>query len=308
MSSILITPTIVFFNHYHRGDLHTHKEFVKQLMSSLPYFKFKYLHQNPKKLTDELRVEYAGVPSNLSSKEPFYRTEEILYINTWVGCLWDVFCKNGGINMHTLYEQWDHIFNVVNSIYNTDLELHDEMEEYLPRIDFSMLDTKAIDEYANSNNNRKILICNNVPNSNQSFAGNMVDYIAPLAKDNPEVHFICTNKLNVDIENILYTSDIIGNNEGCDLQEISYLSQFCDSIVGKNSGPYVFCETYESYMNPNKTFISFNTKHPEYTEVKETMSYGLDLKCKYQAIPIMNIVQPTQTDKNNIENALRSLV
>ena len=38
---------IVFFNHYHRGDLHTSKEFVRQVIDNLPNVEFEYWSNNP---------------------------------------------------------------------------------------------------------------------------------------------------------------------------------------------------------------------------------------------------------------------
>ena len=42
-----------------------------------------------------------------------------------------------------------------------------------------------------------------------------------------------------------------------DLNEISYLSTFCDVIIGKESGPFAFCTIKDNLMNENKTFINF---------------------------------------------------
>ena len=89
---------IVFFNHFHKGDLHTHKEFIRHLQFELPDVTFEYMHNNVEKLTAELNIPLVGSPSELNNKEPFYYDEdtETLFINTWVGCNWDVFCKYGG--------------------------------------------------------------------------------------------------------------------------------------------------------------------------------------------------------------------
>ena len=110
---------IVFFNHFHKGDLHTHKEFIRHIQSELPNVAFEYLHNNAAKLTAELDIRLIGAPSDLDNKTPFYLDEDALYINTWVGCNWDIFCKYGGINMNTLYEQWENIVEQINEpIFN----------------------------------------------------------------------------------------------------------------------------------------------------------------------------------------------
>ena len=213
---------IVFFNHFHKGDLHTHKEFIRHIQTQLSDTKFEYLHNNAEKLTAELDIPLIGSTSDVDST---------------VGV-------------------------------------------------------------------RKILLCNNVPQSNQSFASDMREHILPFAEMYPDTHFICTNKFDTDgASNILFTEDIIGPVTDGDLQEISYLSTYCDVIVGKNSGPYVFCETYDNYMDDTKTFVSFNTKHPDYEDVHETMSKDLNIKCTYNAVPIFSN-SLNEKDHENIMAAL----
>jgi hypothetical protein len=279
---------IVFFNHYHRGDLHTHKEFIRQIQNELPEFEFEYLHNNPAKLLLDLGIPTVGNPNHLNSKEPFYAGDGVLYVNTWVGCDWDIFCKHGGINMHTLCEQWENIFEGINQVFETELKLNPSKEHYLPRIDYTKFDTSNIDSFLD-NDGLLVLICNNVPNSNQSFDSDMSPQINSLAKQYPTVTFVCTNKFTTEETNIAFTQDIIKNTEGIDLQEISYLSTHCDIIIGKNSGPYVFCETCDNYMDASKTFISFNIINPSVEGIQETMSNGLDLQCKYITVPIENV-------------------
>ena len=297
---------IVFFNHFHKGDLHTHKEFIRHVQSELPNVTFEYMHNNAAKLTAELSIPLIGTPEQLDKKEAFYLDEDALYINTWVGCNWDVFCKYGGINMNTLYEQWEEIVAQINDVFETKIKLHSDKEQYLPRIAYNALNTTGVDNYVNSTIGvKKILFCNNVPQSNQSFSSEMREYILPFVEMYPDAHFICTNKFDTDgNKNILFTGDIIGPTQDGDLQEISYLSTYCDIIVGKNSGPYVFCETYDNYMDENKTFLSFNTKHPDYEDIHETMSRDLIIKCSYTAIPIFNNQTLTDKDHENIMAAL----
>jgi hypothetical protein len=297
---------IVFFNHFHKGDLHTHKEFIRHIQSELSDFTFEYMHNNAAKLTAELDIPLVGAPTDLNNKDPFYADDDVLYINTWVGCNWDVFCKHGGINMHTLYEQWGGIVETINETFNTDIKLREEKESYLPKIDSKLLTTDKIEDYLLTADEsvRKVLICNNTPMSNQSFKSNMKEHILPFAEMYPDTHFICTNKFDTEgQDNIKFTDDIVGPVTDGDLQEISYLSRNCDVIIGKNSGPYVFCETYDNYMDDTKKFVSFNTKHPDYEDVQETMSNGLKLKCGYKAIPILSN-DLTEKDHENIMAAL----
>jgi hypothetical protein len=246
-----------------------------------------------------------GSPDDLDNKTPFYQDEDTLFVNTWVGCNWDVFCKYGGINMNTLYEEWTGIVDTINETFGTSVKLHKDKEDYLPRISYNALSIAGVDQYVNSTIGvRKVLVCNNVPQSNQSFSSDMKEHILPFAEMYPNTHFICTNKFDTEgATNILFTGDITGPVTDGDLQEISYLSTYCDVIVGKNSGPYVFCETYDNYMDDAKTFVSFNTKHPDYEDVHETMSKDLNIKCTYHAIPIFSN-SLTDKDHENIMSAL----
>ena len=52
-------------------------------------------------------------------------------------------------------------------------------------------------------------------------------------------------------------------------------------------------------MDNSKAFISFNIINPSVDGIKETMSNGLDLKCKYTTVPIEN-VKLTDKDADTI--------
>lgn len=319
-------PKIVFFNHYHRGDLLTHKEFIRQIKDELDVT-FEYMHFNHPKLTRDLDIPLVGDPSNLDPKTPFYQEEDSLFINTWIGCHWDVFCEHGGINMNSLIGQWQRIFNTINQCFGTTLTINPEKETYLPRIDFNVFNISNIDNYIKNSSNKKILVCNGAPKSGQSFASNMKEFLEPLAEEYVNVDFICTEKFDTVFNNIKFTDDIIGDTEvvdkrapwedrqtnNCDVQEISYLSEHCDAIVGKNSGPFVFCETYNNYMDPKKKFLSFNVSWGIGKETTETMSYSLKKNCEYKIVPVDgpakgDLNNLTSDDIANINTALDTLV
>jgi hypothetical protein len=279
------------------------------------------MHFNHPKLTRDLNIPVTGAPENLDAKTPFYQDEGVLYINTWIGCFWDIFCEHGGINMNSLWHQWDKILDTINGHFNTEISLRADKESYLPKIDFTKFDVSSIDEFLKTHTNKKILICNGPPKSGQSFSDNMQDFINLAAEESPNIDFICTTKFDTTLNNVLFTDDIIVDNEvedkrapwedrevnNCDLQEISYLSEHCDAIVGKNSGPFVFCETYNNYMNPNKKFLSYNVSWGIGKPPTETMSNGLDIKCKYTITPISDINTLSADDIANIHNSLKEL-
>jgi hypothetical protein len=325
---------IIFFNHYHRGDLLTSREFVRQITKELQDVEFAYMHFNHPKLTRDLDIPKIGDPSSLDPKTPFYQDGDDLYVNTWIGCFWDIFCQHGGINMFSLWHQWEKVYETINAVFGSNLKLNSEKEYYLPSIDYSRYNLKNVNAYLEQSKDRKkILLCNGVPKSGQSFADNMSSFIHETAKKYSNIDFICTEKFEKVLDNILFTDDIIGDNEIednrapwedrqtnlCDLYEISYLSTKCEAIVGKNSGPFVFCETKENYMDPEKKFLSYNVSwgpafHTEKKSPTETMSHGLKYNCDYMILAIEgpyleigNLNNLTDDDKINIQVSLNEL-
>lgn len=278
---------IILFNHFHRGDLFTHKEFVRHMKQLIPDNTFEYWHFNHPKVNLDLQIPLVNTPHNLDRNAHFIWEGEVAGINTWIGVWSDIFNKHQGVNMFSLYESWENIFDKFG------LKLREDPESYLPTIDYSFFNLKNIDEYV-STPKKRILFCNGKPMSGQSFDSDMGDIINAFAEKHPEIDFICTQKFPTMSLNVLFTDDIIDDREEfftgvnpywfnkptniCDLNEISYLSTKCDAIVGKNSGPFVFCETYDNLKDESKVIVSF-CKGP-----KETMSNGVDVKARYKHV------------------------
>lgn len=279
---------ICFFNHYHRGDLFTHKEFIRQIKQETN-IKLFYYHYNHPKVNKDLEIPIVKV-DGINNNKQFYLTKDSLLINTWIGAYPEIFNKYEGVNLQSLTDSWAIIFSEINKHFNTKLNLKEFTEDYLPEIDFSFFDVSKVDDFINlTSDKKKVLICNGLPMSNQSFSSDLKDEIEYFAKKYQDIIFICTKNFNTNTKNIYFTDDIIQDTEEyylsapwhdrplntCDLNEISYLSNFCSILIGKNSGPFVFCETKKNLMDVNKTIISFS-KGP-----KESMSNLVHLKCKY---------------------------
>jgi hypothetical protein len=277
---------VILFNHFHRGDLFTHKEFARHIKSLMPETNFEYWHYNHPKVNLDLQIPLTNVPHKLNNQIKFYEQGEVIGVNTWIGVWDEIFAKHGGVNIQSLYESWGKIFSKLG------VSLHPDPEYYLPSIDYTFFDLTNVDKFVN-NDNKRILICNGTPMSNQSFEGDMKEFVEPLAKLHDDIEFIFTKKFNTNLLNIKFTDDIIEDTElytginpfwndrpfnTCDLNEISYLSTKCDAIVGKNSGPFVFCETKNNLKDYSKVIVSF-CKGPN-----ESMANNVDVKCKYRHV------------------------
>jgi hypothetical protein len=99
----------------------------------------------------------------------------------------------------------------------------------------------------------------------------MKEVIEYIASKYPNYLAITTHKIDSSLENIKYSGDII-QNEGQDLYEISHLSEFCDLIVGRSSGPFTFTNTKKNFFDPSKKFLCFGASD----KVSWNYPYGLD--------------------------------
>lgn len=267
--------SICFFNHYHNGDLAHSKSFIKEITSNIKT-KFYYGHGNSSIVISDLNVQHAPVP-NIGCYEKFLDTEEIFYINTWIGCYFigDNGDRTGICTLTYFYNMFDEIYQKINQVFGTNLSLNETKELYLPFVDYSKFDCSKVDEFLSNHKGKKILLSNGPCYSGQcDYVGDMEPIITNIAEQNPDKIFICTHKFNSNLNNIKFTNDIIDFN-GCDLNEISYLSTFCDIIVGRNSGPFCFCTTFDNLNNPDKIFYAFGGREVD------CFAHGLNISCEF---------------------------
>jgi len=275
---------IYFYNTFHNGDVHYSRTFVRDIMTKIGNLDYRnylggyisgsdyvndycYLHNNnPQILKDFPTLKHDNSFSQfdnwqLVSKYPISYYDQIiynndnLYINTWVGQQ-NWITRNGVdrnrndryCSLYSHYELYEDIF------YKLGIPI-EKIDYYLPVIDFNLIEKDNIDNFiSKSNFDLKILIVNNFPLTMriQIDMNHVADY---LSDKYPNILFILTKKSEIIKDNIAYTNDIIKLD--CDLNEISYLSTFCDIIVGRPSGPFTFCVIKDNFIK-NKTFITIS--------------------------------------------------
>ena len=108
----------------------------------------------------------------------------------------------------------------------------------------------------------------------------------------PDISFIVSNKTHVNANNVFMASDILGDCGGCDLNEISYLSQSCAVIMGRYSGPHTFTYIKQNLLNSEKKMISFCSPSDLYGRIPEKWSdFGTkDITTKDQHAQFFNII------------------
>lgn len=283
---------ICFFNHYHNGDVFHSKSFIKEIVESIDT-DFCYAHSNNPVLLSDLNLEYLQVP-DLDHKTKFLDTEDIFYVNTWIGSYFDEGAKYlGECTLRFSYEMFSKIYSELNSVFGTNLSLS-EITDYFPTIDYQKFNIEKINDYVKTDTNKKVLLSNGPCLSGQCrYAGDMEPIINLLATKHPEVTFIATHKINTQSQNVKFAEDII-QVDGCDLNEIGYLSTFCDIIVGRNSGPFCFCTNQDNINNPNLVFYAFGE------DITTCFLYEIDLNCGF--------VFEYFSDLNSIVSSLDNLI
>lgn len=290
---------IAFYNYYHNGDLFVSRQYIKQIRETLGNdVEYHYYHMNKEKTTRDI-AEYKGkCTDKCLYKERFIVDNDTLYVNTWVGIYHESNHKNppflfeGGINYVILTRIWKHIFNVMNTVISCDLKIKDNLEDYIATIDYSKYDLSVIEKFVSTNSRKKILFSNGPVHSGQSFNNDMMPMINDFARDYPQYDFICTKRIASDSNNIYFTDDF--QIPDGDLVEIGYLSRYCDLIVGKNSGPFIYCLEKENFTNPHKKIVQFNSHE------QDSLHYGLNMKSDFTF--------SNTFEESNIRNIIKSKI
>lgn len=243
---------VIFYNHFGAGDIFESREFVKEFMKIIPAREYCYAHSKPPKLLADIsKLNYMELTSIMNTRSRFNRiNDSFLCINTWIGITGEYLFPGIGCTVEGLYQMYNDILSALN--YR---KLSRPIIDYIPSIDYTYYKVDGINKFL-STNRRKVLIDSGDALSKQAYNFNFFPVIEKLIAEYPEIDFIVTHKVNLAGSNLFSTDEIIRSNV-CDLNEISYLSLFCDTLIGRNSGPHVFSQVKENWMDETKALLSF---------------------------------------------------
>jgi hypothetical protein len=262
---------LVFFNFYHNGDLYHSKPFVKEVIDTLGKENVKYAHICDPMVIHDLGIESVTL-NGMNHKTKFAALPDWLLANTWIGSYFDTFTGECTLNFNM--KMWGIIYEQINQAYGTSLKMG-PVEQYIPYIDYSAFDLKNINVFLDQDSNRKVLFSNGPVHSGQcDYEGDMTEIVTPLAMQNPHITFITTKMTSIGVGNIKDTSEII-QSKRCDLNEIGFLSKYCDVIIGRNSGPFCFASNRDNLNDPRKTFYAFGKN------ASDCFTHGIPLKSNY---------------------------
>ena len=251
------TPTILYYNHYHNGDIFINRTYVNHLSAQYNPKKVYYAHRNHESISRDLCHELvpSAILENINPLNQFLITqdEQILAVNTWVGAYASKYLTyTQHANFVILERIWREIFGRLG------LELRGSYFDYLPRLKKHNFQTDFISRLSITNGfTKSILVCNNQVKSRQSNFTDLDDLTLRLANRFPTTIFFITQKICDRPPNVVEIADIIGTSTG-NLCEISIASGFIDIIIGRNSGAFTFCHTHENVSDPNKIFVDLS--------------------------------------------------
>lgn len=237
---------LIFYNYYGNGDVHYSREFVKDIMKKIPADSYEYYHRhNPSILKDINNLKSLNGDVNLIS--------DAVKINTWIGQNGAKYLKYN-CSLYSNYLMFQDIYK------NLDIEIESTVDYYIPTIDFSNINTDFIKEIER-NDNFKVLISNGDVHSGQAANFDFDIIIDKLVNNSSDVIFFTTHNSKIKNDRVIPVSSFIFSDG--DLNEISYLSTFCDIIVGRASGPFCFTHIQENYFDDSLTFVSISNDERE---------------------------------------------
>jgi len=265
---------IIFYNHYHNGDIFLSKPYIKHIMDLMPEVDFFYFHKNNQKIILDLNIKQKNlndfyINDNLQS----FVENDILFINTHIGRYFPEI-EDAECNWITTHKVYEKIYKTISEHFSVELKTKN-MRDYLYEVDYRFYD---IPKNLNLDYSKTFIISNGPVHSGQSNLNSLDFLIEYLANKYEDITFILTHKTNIAANNILYTDDLIETN-GSDLNEIVYIAdKHCKYIMGRQSGPFTFMGT-DSILN-NKNKVIFSLRHNRNCE----FLYNLKAESKYFSI------------------------
>jgi len=260
---------IVFFNCYHNGDLHVSREIVNKIVQKVhsldPSTSFVYSHRNdPNLLSDipHLGFDANALNAKRSDHDNLLRIGDTVYINTWYAQQNYKYMNQYGLTMDCLYAALDDTCKALWGFSLSDIST--DMSSFFPSIDYSKYEIGLCQTWVSQHHEKKIFVANGLAKSGQAHNFNMTPLIIKLAQKHRNTTFILTNKEDDSVlpANVYYSSNLINKHGSSDLNENSFLSNYCDVIIGRSSGASTFAMTQDTLFRNDTKVLYFTNIVP----------------------------------------------
>jgi hypothetical protein len=277
---------IHFYCHYGNGDIFIAREFVKKLCELIPADNFYFAHaKNKRILADMPFLKWEPITDKHVMRSYIRPIGKELYVNTWLGVTSKYVTKANSCSINNAFRMFNDFSKSLgfDPLPGTSLDylpqpLYTQRHsdgQYYKDFEYDSFQLDGVREFVKDNPDF-IIIDNCFVQSNQAENFDFSPVIENVASDHSELLFVVTNRLKTNVPNIIYTGDITKVDDGFDLNEISYLSTFTDYIIGRSSGPMVFCMTRDNCYNPKKHFLSFTYR----SEASHIIDQGIKMPCE----------------------------
>jgi hypothetical protein len=274
---------VIFFNHFHNGDVHVSRGFIRQIMAKMPGVSFEYSHRNPSNLLADIPgLVYNPNSINQVGNEhiSLNRTGDTVYFNTWYAQQRHKHMNKYGITFDSLYAGIDE--NCQNALGFSLSNISRDPKVFFPTIDYSRFQIVAAQEWVNSHLEKKIIVENGQAMSGQAHNFDMTTAAVNIARNHMDKIFIFTNHASMRLpDNCIYSDNIIKKQQRSDLNEISFLSTHCDMVIGRASGVFSFCLTQQNLFERKMKYLCFSNLVPTRsgkfwlgTNFQDTISYS----------------------------------
>lgn len=276
---------LIFYNHYGNGDLFESREFVLDWMRLAGVTEACYAHRRLPGFFDDLpQLKSIDVLPEMDMRKSITWRDggEELWVNTWIGRD-SQYVVNPGIGC--VVEQIYRMHN--DMLMEAGLPtLKRSLVEYIPTIDYARIKVGYLPMWIDRQRGKRlVLLCNGPTGSGQASNfdfGPMLDRIAY----DPEVAYIFTDRPTAGVcfevlgrGDVFFTDDLTGREPGgWDLNQISYLSRYCDVIVGRCSGAQMHAQVLENWMDSRKALICFTHHRNGACFVWDPEALGLKMK------------------------------
>lgn len=260
---------LVFYNYFGNGDLFNSREFVKEISANLDHELLGYFHLRDRNIFEDLDFIYRLPNANCFPTKHFFLADNDLHINTWIGLDSNYVLKGIGCTIENNIRMYNNILVKAGSNFR----LQGNLEDYIPKIDFTKIAyTDRIDNFVKQINKKIVIICNGAVLSQQAENFDFSYVIRRLMEKYEKDYFFITTEYTPDV---YCTNDIFPQSMTFDLNQIAYLSKFANIIIGRSSGPYVFTQFKENLMDENKIFLTFT-----YNQNSSLFAKDIPLKAK----------------------------
>jgi hypothetical protein len=248
---------VIFYNHFGAGDVFESREFVKAWMKLVPAEEYYYSHgKNPRILLDIPELKFKDVTEHMNPMRGVWDdTNGNLYVNTWIGRDGKYVLPGIGCTVEKLYD----MHNDMLKVYDLGV-LPGEPIDYIPDIDYEKYDIqKVLDFIRATEGTERIYIDNGLVQSMQAENFDMNSIVLSLTEMHKDKLFICTQAFKNNRPNLEFVGEF-APGIGFDLNEASFLSLYCSTLIGRNSGPHVYTQVKRNVMDESKKLLSFTYK------------------------------------------------